>query len=119
MNIFPRQIATNDPFCGFALGDKVCDSITGFTGVVTGRIEYLSGCNQILVQPKSDAENEIKRSEWFDVERIILVEAQMVEISTRQAGFDKAPPDRSPTALSGASRGDAPAGQHARQHGGR
>ena len=33
------------------LGQKVQDSITGFAGLVTGRCEYITGCNQILIQP--------------------------------------------------------------------
>ena len=33
------------------LGDKVKDTITGFTGVVTGRSEWLFGCVRCAVQP--------------------------------------------------------------------
>lgn len=31
------------------LGDKVRDRINGFTGIVTGRFEYLNGCVRLAV----------------------------------------------------------------------
>ena len=35
-----------------SIGKSFTDSITGFKGVCTGRIEYISGCNQLLLTPK-------------------------------------------------------------------
>ncbi|HWA22287.1 MAG TPA: hypothetical protein VG735_07835 [Caulobacterales bacterium] len=36
------------------IGKTITDSITGFCGVVIGRVEYITGCNQLLVQPPCD-----------------------------------------------------------------
>jgi len=51
------------------LGRTVRDRITGFTGVVTGYVEYLTGCNQVLVVPPLAADAAWRDSQWFDVRR--------------------------------------------------
>lgn len=93
LKMFTRSDRTeNDPFCGVTLGDKVKDTLTGFTGVVTGRVEYLTGCNQVYVLPKSEKENEIKDGNWFDIERIEKVEDRAVKIEPRRTGADTPAP---------------------------
>lgn len=34
------------------LGDKVKDSVTGFSGIAIGRTTWLHGCDRITVQPE-------------------------------------------------------------------
>lgn len=46
------------------------DKITGFKGTITGKAEYLCGCDQYLLTPKSE-ENEYKDSMWIDEGRLI------------------------------------------------
>lgn len=47
------------------LGLKARDKITGFEGVITGRAQYLTGCDQyVLVPPVKDG--QVQKSEWFD-----------------------------------------------------
>ena len=36
----------------FKLGIKAKDSITGFQGVITGKVSYLTGCDQYLLAPE-------------------------------------------------------------------
>ena len=72
--------ATNDPFRGVNLGDTAHDRMSGFKGIVMGRIEYLTGCNQIFILPQSDKENEFKEGHWFDVERVEVDEVGTVEV---------------------------------------
>ena len=49
--------------------EKVKDNITGFTGIVTGRAEYLTGCRQYLVVAKG--KKDVRgNSEWFDEDRL-------------------------------------------------
>jgi len=48
---------------------KVKDSITGFAGIVTGRVEYVTGCRQYLVAPKSQ-KNKFGDSIWLDEDRL-------------------------------------------------
>ena len=52
-----------------ALGKKAKDSITGFVGIVTGRVEYLTGCRQYVVASKSTG-GKAGESAWFDEDRL-------------------------------------------------
>lgn len=54
------------------LGKKAKDKITGFEGIITGRIQYLYGCDQYCIAPPV-RDGEIKPSEWFDEGRILVV----------------------------------------------
>jgi hypothetical protein len=52
------------------LGDKVKDSVTGYEGIVTGIVSYLTGCDQVLITQKcKKGDNEIK-STWLDMNRV-------------------------------------------------
>ncbi len=53
-----------------ALGAKIKDSITGFSGVVTGRAEYITGCRQYLVTAKG-TKGKRGEHEWFDEDRLM------------------------------------------------
>jgi hypothetical protein len=54
------------------LGATYVDKITGFVGVATGHVEYLTGCNQTLLTPqcKEGERNKRPDSEWFDDQRL-------------------------------------------------
>lgn len=59
------------------LGDKVRDVITGFEGIVTGHAEYVTGCDQYLLQPQIKAEAKdatFPEPRWFDENRLSVVE---------------------------------------------
>lgn len=52
------------------LGKRAKDRITGFEGIVTGEISYLTGCDQILIQPQGlDEKGLVKDAKWFDIYR--------------------------------------------------
>lgn len=54
------------------LGKKARDKITGFEGIIIGRIKYLTGCDQYgIVPPAKDG--EVKSSQWFDVGRVEII----------------------------------------------
>ncbi len=58
----------------FNLGDEAKDKITGFQGILTGYAEYLTGCNQYVLQPKCEATaDKYPEGQWFDEGRIELV----------------------------------------------
>jgi len=61
----------------FELGKKVKDQITGFTGIITGRAEYLTGCVRYLVTPKAD-KNNLKDSIWEDEARLKEIKIKKV-----------------------------------------
>ncbi len=77
------------------LGSKIRDRITGFEGVVTGRVEYLTGCNQVLVAPRVKADGGHLDSCWFDEQRCDVLPDAPVKLNNGQApGFDRAAPIR-------------------------
>lgn len=78
------------------LGSKVKDRITGFSGIVTGRCQYLSGCSQALVSPSIGEDGAYKEPHWLDEQRLeVDVAAGVVALDNGpNPGFDKAPPKR-------------------------
>ncbi len=64
-----KQLTKEMAMFKIAQGKKVKDSITGFSGIVTGRAEYITGCRQYLVSAKS---KDGKRAEcaWYDEDRL-------------------------------------------------
>lgn len=79
------------------LGSRVTDRITGFSGTVTGAVQYLTGCNQVLVAPRVGDDGALRSSEWLDDVRLIVdetVEPVTLVTPTAAAGFDRAPPRR-------------------------
>jgi hypothetical protein len=57
------------------LGDRAKDAITGVQGVVTGRIEYITGCRRFMLEyTGSDGQ---PKDAWFDEARLKLVECKV------------------------------------------
>lgn len=52
------------------LGNEARDRITGFSGIVTSRAEYLTGCTQYGLTPPVGGDGQVRPSEWFDEGRI-------------------------------------------------
>ena len=52
------------------LGKKARDKITGFTGIIVGKSEYLFGCNQYAVSSKVKKEGNDTKTQWFDEGRL-------------------------------------------------
>lgn len=76
------------------LGLTVKDRITGFTGVVTGYVEYLTGCNQCLLVPPMH-EGKRMEAEWFDVQRLEDTGAERIVLDNGTTpGCDRAAPKR-------------------------
>jgi len=55
------------------LGQKARDKITGFTGIVIGKIDYLFGCNQYGLTPEIDKDGKTGETQWFDDGRIVVL----------------------------------------------
>ena len=51
------------------LGDRVVDTLTGFSGVVTARTEYIYGCVQLLVVPRELKDGVPSEGQWIDEQR--------------------------------------------------
>lgn len=62
------------------LGATYTDRITGFTGTAIGHCEYLTGCNQTLLQPKGDDPTKKAEGHWFDDQRLDAVDAPVITL---------------------------------------
>jgi len=54
------------------LGKLGRDKVTGFEGIIIGKVTYLYGCNQYGLAPKSN-NGKVEDSSWFDEGRIEIV----------------------------------------------
>lgn len=60
------------------IGDRVRDRINGFSGVATGRTEYLNGCRQFLVKPdKLKEDGGTIDGLWIDEQNLLVTEPQV------------------------------------------
>jgi hypothetical protein len=77
------------------LGLMAKDKITGFRGIMTGFVSYLTGCDQYLLAPPVDKEGKHVDAKWFDVNRIeVVVGAERVSLDTEE---DKGACEPAPT----------------------
>lgn len=73
----------------YALGIEMKDRVTGFTGIVTGRIDYITGCNQYTLQPRVKDNGDHVEAKWFDEHRLEQVGTEQVVLDddhTKGAG---------------------------------
>ena len=78
-----------------SIGDKVKDKVSGFVGIVTGVVDYISGCKQALVAPVVDKDGKLLDSNWFDIQRLDVVDANVLRLNNALTpGPDLAPPKR-------------------------
>lgn len=78
------------------LGFKFKDRVSGFEGVATGRLEYMTGCHQLLLVPPAK-DGEWKDGQWIDEQRCDKVPSfdRIVLDNGVTPGSDKAHPRRS------------------------
>ncbi len=77
------------------LGMTMRDKITGFSGVVVGYVEYISGCNQALLAPKAKDDGSLGDSQWFDMQRMERVGTTKIKLDNGETpGCDRAAPKR-------------------------
>lgn len=77
------------------LGHTYRDKISGFQGVATGHCEYITGCNQTLLQPPVGADGAPKESHWFDDQRLDFIDADRIYLNNGPTpGCDKPAPRR-------------------------
>ncbi len=56
------------------LGQRVKDKITGFEGIATARVEYLTGCIQYCLKPeKLDEKGKMIEGEYIDEGQLELL----------------------------------------------
>lgn len=78
-----------------SIGKEATDTITGFSGLVTGYTEYISGCAQLLLAPKVKKGGEFIEARWFDEQRLVMAdENALVLDNARTPGPDRPAPIR-------------------------
>ena len=82
---------TNENMAREMLGWTYEDKVTGFTGVCTGYVEYISGCHQAMLAPKVGKDGKASDASWFDVQRLQRTEAQRVYIDNQWTPGHDAP----------------------------
>jgi len=63
------------------LGNKVKDNITGFSGIATGRTDWLYGCSRIHIEPPELKDGIPVEGQWFDEQRIEVIEEKKPFVS--------------------------------------
>ena len=53
------------------LGVKAKDKISGFEGIVIGKAQYLTGCDQVCLKPSVDKDGKMQDAHWFDEGAVI------------------------------------------------
>ncbi len=77
------------------LGVEARDTVTGFTGIITAQVHYLTGCMQFCLSPKIDKEGKIRDGAYFDHQRLEYVGAGVPFRSSDTGGPQRdAPPIR-------------------------
>ncbi|MDB5937513.1 MAG: hypothetical protein JWQ01_4857 [Massilia sp.] len=77
------------------LGSTYKDKITGFEGVATGFVQYLTGCNQALLAPRCGDDGALRDSQWFDQQRLEVLTNRVISLDNGVTpGCDKAAPKR-------------------------
>jgi hypothetical protein len=78
-----------------SLGCRVTDTVNGFTGLVTGRLEYLNGCRQFLVKPEAlDKDGKPQDGIWIDEQYLNLNVKLMPDPFTDNPNPTRGGPDR-------------------------
>jgi hypothetical protein len=76
----------------YKLGATVKDVVTGFKGIVTGRVEYLTGCRQYMVAPKMKEDGTLMEPRWYDEDRVQVDGKSLVLLTKTNDGFDMPAP---------------------------
>jgi hypothetical protein len=79
-----------------SLGFKGRDLITGFSGIITGKVHYITGCNQLLLTPSIGADGKPGEAQWIDEQRVELEGSDPAVALTGPVGYgpDREPPKR-------------------------
>jgi hypothetical protein len=79
------------------LGSQAEDKLTGFKGTVTGTAQYLTGCSQYCLLPKTDDPTKYPEGQWFDEGRIVKVKGDSIskkEVKGERNGCDMPQPNK-------------------------
>lgn len=64
----------------YELGIQVKSLITGIKGTIIGRVQYITGCDQYCVQPKSKDGFSKPDNVWIDENAIVQCKGKQIKI---------------------------------------
>lgn len=68
------------------LGDKVKDTVTGFTGIAVAKTTWLHGCDRIVIQPDTlDKDKKVQENAAFDAPQVVVVKKAVVASTPKTA----------------------------------
>lgn len=67
------------------MGQKVRSIVSGFTGIVTGRVEYINGCVQYVVVPRVKEDGSTIDVQWIDEQNLEIVDEGITSYSGSSA----------------------------------
>ena len=77
-------------------GDRVKDPITGFSGIVTCRLEYLNGCARVQVTSEKLTGGKVDSDNYFDEPQLVVIKRSAHAVGGQvTGGFKPAPASRS------------------------
>ena len=68
------------------LGDKVKDTVTGYTGIAVCKATYLQGCDRIAIQSPVTKEGKKLDWEYFDEPQLVVVKKKVVKQGSKVTG---------------------------------
>ena len=71
------------------MGDLVKDRVTGFTGIVMGRTQWIYGCDRIWVQPQELKDGKKVEMDSFDEAAIEIVTKSVINVASAKAPIAK------------------------------
>lgn len=76
------------------LGHTYSDRVTQFRGIAIAYVQYLTGCNRVLLQPQATDDAKRPEPEWID-EQCCAIEAGTAPVridNGKHPGFGPEPP---------------------------
>lgn len=77
-----------------SMGMHLRDVITGFSGYVTAKIDYITGCSQVCLQPQADEKGEKKEPHYVDVTRCVVASDRVLSLPHAEPEPEKPDTDK-------------------------
>lgn len=71
------------------LGQKVKDTVSGFTGIAVSKHIYLQGCVRVTLQPEVDKDGKLPECQTFDEPNLSALPVKRKEGTNKTGGPEK------------------------------
>jgi len=68
------------------LGDRVKDTVSGFSGIAVAKVSYLHGCTRIGVQAPTKNNKKPEDPQYFDEPQLKIVKRKALDIGNNKIG---------------------------------